>query len=86
MYVPERWAHVTKITSFTAVRVRVELRTYKCIIIRQGVQFCSLCATLRTTDTRAARDGVGERHALRGQAASASVHRERLESPDAPYS
>lgn len=47
MYVPEWWAHVTKITSFTAVRVRVELRTYKCIIIRQGVQFCSLCATLR---------------------------------------
>ena len=46
MYVPEWWAHVTKITSFTAVRVRVELRTYKCIIIRQGVQFCSLCATL----------------------------------------
>ena len=53
MYVPEWWAHVTKITSFTAVRVRVELRTYKCIIIRQGVQFCSLCATLRDTKVAA---------------------------------
>ena len=68
--VPELWAHVTKITSFTAVRVRVELRTYKCIIIRQGVQLCSLMMTVRTI----ASNRAGDHHHQRLAGALASAH------------